>query len=330
MTDSPQTLFRQWTMLAAVPTGPRKIDVARLRERLAEQGFETTARTIQRDLQKLSAVFPLVCDERSRPFGWYWMKDAQPLNIPAMTPQTALTLRLAREYLTPVLPPSTLRSLQGPMRSADRVLAELTNKVASWPDKVRVISPVHAFRPPDVRPDVMETVYTAVLDERAVTITYRKRAAEAAREYRAHPLAVVLRDNVFYVVAALWDYDNVVQLALHRVDEVTLDGPRRKIDFDLDDYIARGEFGFLLEESIDLVLDVDEAVVPKLAETPLGADQQLDIHEDGTARVTVSLPDTRQLRAWILSYGCFVEVVGPAGLRAVIAAAVTAASARYS
>ncbi len=329
MTDGPQTLFRQWSMLRAIPTAPRKIDVARILERLASDGFDTTARTVQRDLQKLSAVFPLVCDERSRPFGWSWMQDTDPLDIPAMSPQAALTLRLAREHLAPVMPPSTLRALAPHMRRADAVLDQVAGGVTSWPNKVRIISPVQPFAPPDVAPEVLETIYTAVGDERAVRLLYRKREADAPREYDAHPLALVGRDNVFYLVAALWDYDNVVQLALHRVEAVELMGPRRAIEFNLDAYIARGEFGFLIDESVDLELEVDATVVTKLAETPLGPGQQIELQEGGRGTIRVTVPDTSQLRGWLLSYGPLIEVKSPAPLREAIAQRLSAASALY-
>lgn len=329
MVDGPQTLLRHWTMLKLIPAAPRKIDVARIIARLEAQGFTPTARTIQRDLQKLSVVFPLICDERSKPFGWSWMPGADAIDIPAMSPQAALALRLAREHLAPVLPPTTLAALDPHLRKADRVLAEVATAVSSWPDKVRVISPTQPFQPPDVDPVVLEAVYRAVLDERVLTLRYRKREADEAREYEVHPLALVGRDNVMYVVGALWNYDNAVQLALHRVEAAQVGEPRRAVAFDLDDYIARGEFGFLIDESVDLVLRVDAVVVPKLEETPLADNQTVEAGPDGAAIVRATVPETSQLRGWILSYGPLIEVLEPSGMRAEIAGRLAAAAAQY-
>ena len=47
------TLLRQWTMLRHIPRHPRRISVHDLRAHLAEQGYTTTERTIQRDLLEL-------------------------------------------------------------------------------------------------------------------------------------------------------------------------------------------------------------------------------------------------------------------------------------
>lgn len=65
-----ETLLRQWAMLRFIPRHPRRIDTGRLRAELQKQGYEITLRTIQRDLNKLSAVLPLVCDQ-SKPQGWW-------------------------------------------------------------------------------------------------------------------------------------------------------------------------------------------------------------------------------------------------------------------
>ncbi len=71
------TLVRQWRMLQMIPRAPRKIDAATLEARLREHGLAIDRRSIQRDLQKLSSVFPLVCDDRHKPYGWSWTRDAK-------------------------------------------------------------------------------------------------------------------------------------------------------------------------------------------------------------------------------------------------------------
>ncbi len=63
----PQILFRQGLMLRLLPRAPRTMDAARLEEGLAAQGVTIDWRSIERDLQRLSAVFPLVCDDRTKP-----------------------------------------------------------------------------------------------------------------------------------------------------------------------------------------------------------------------------------------------------------------------
>lgn len=63
-------------MLTLLPRAPRRIDTATLAEGLRARGLEVHRRTIQRDLIELSAVFPIVSDDRSKPYGWRWAQDA--------------------------------------------------------------------------------------------------------------------------------------------------------------------------------------------------------------------------------------------------------------
>jgi len=66
-----ETLLRQWAMLRLIPRYPRRIDTGRIRDELLQVGYDITLRTIQCDLNKLSAVLPLVSDQ-SKPQGWWW------------------------------------------------------------------------------------------------------------------------------------------------------------------------------------------------------------------------------------------------------------------
>jgi len=50
------TLMRQWQMLRLIPRHPVKVATAELIQRLADEGFETTQRTLQRDLMRLSSI----------------------------------------------------------------------------------------------------------------------------------------------------------------------------------------------------------------------------------------------------------------------------------
>ena len=86
-----------------LPKGPRRIDTATLEARLRERGVDVHRRTIQRDLLELATVFPIVSDDRSKPYGWRWADDAELLcAIPALAgarhgvPEIELVLQVRR------------------------------------------------------------------------------------------------------------------------------------------------------------------------------------------------------------------------------------------
>ena len=115
-------LHRQWMILKQIPHEPRKIDAARLEARLREAGCAMHRRTIQRDLTSLSRLFPLVRNERSKPYGWSWSKDAAQLSIPGMGPHVALLLVLASRRLVKLLPKETAAFVARHLPAAHHVL----------------------------------------------------------------------------------------------------------------------------------------------------------------------------------------------------------------
>ena len=73
---------------------------------------------------------------------------------------------------------------------------------------------------------------------------------------------------------------------------------------------------------------VSEALARVLEETPLEADQTLELVE-GDSFLSASVLDSWQLRWWLLSRGDEVIVVEPAELRAAIAETLESAAAAY-
>lgn len=311
------TLLRQWAMLRLIPRAPRKIDATRLERLLSEEGFAVNLRSIQRDLNTLSTRFPLHCDMRSKPFGWSWDADAV-LYVPGMDPPTALTFALAERFLSHVLPPSTLRLMEPHFRQARGVLDHIDHPgMAHWPEKVRILPRGLKLLAPEIDQRIMDTVYGALLSEKRFQVRYLPRDAEEPTSYEVNPLGLVVRDAVTYLVCTLWSYDDVLQLALHRMqDAEILDKQSRRPDaFDLDAYIAAGHFAAPCSgETIELEVLFDADAAYHLRETRLSEDQVLTDQPDGRVLVKATVPDTGELRWWLLGFGKAVEILQPAGL----------------
>lgn|GEM_PF-159808 len=71
------TLSRQWALLRQLPSRSPGITSAELVWRLRDVGFGISKRTIERDLNELSLIFPLERNDKSIPFGWHWAANAQ-------------------------------------------------------------------------------------------------------------------------------------------------------------------------------------------------------------------------------------------------------------
>lgn len=309
-------------MLRMIPRHPRKIDSATIEERLKSQGFQVHRRTIQRDLEFFSETFPLLCDDRDKPYGWSWSSEAASFDIPQMDPSTALTFRMADRFLASVMPPTTLDLLQPYIRHASRVLDDIDRKhLQEWPEKIRVLSRSQPLAPPDISPDVLAVVYESLLEGKRFSVVYRRRGETDSVEYTVNPLGIVMLDTVSYLVCTMRDYNqlkDVRQLSLHRMLEAReMEEPGIVPDgFSLQTYIDDGAFTYLRgENSIRLTVKFERDAALHLWETPLGGDQVLTEVEGDTVLLETTVPDTAQLRWWLLGFGGRVEVIEPFALR---------------
>lgn len=333
MPDYPETIRRQWQLLRMVPRFPRKIAVALMHERLSAEGWTVSRRTIERDLQALSTIFPLVVDDRSKPFGWSWDKDAPAFDLPGLMPSEALTLLMARDHLRAVLPSSTMGQLEGHFRQAEQCIKATADRAAllRWRDKVRLVQPTQPLQAPAIDTDVLASLQQALLLDRQCQVSYRKRGAEVDESYLVNPLGLVQRGQLIYLVVTIKTYVDVRLLVLHRVRSAEVsDLPVIRPDgFSLDDYLASGGFGWGAGPAVPVELIFNADAVSHLHETPLTSDQVISPLADGRWRVSATLPSTQQLRWWLLAFGDGVEVVAPPELRASIAATARAMAATY-
>ncbi len=326
-------ITRHWLLLSAIPRAPRKIDTATLEARLQDHGVHVSRRSIQRDLHALSAIFPLTCDERSKPYGWSWMRDAAPFDLPAMDPRTAMTFRLVGSHLSKLMPRCTWRELEPHLQRATAVLAALgDNALARWPGKLRVIPDFVVERPPHVDAEVLDAVYAALLEERMLRADYRSRGAEHARSLDVHPLGLLFRGPLVYLACVAEGRELVITLVLSRVvrAEVLVQPRREPPGFDLDAYLASGEPGFLFSrQPVSLLARAERVAAHRLYEAPPGRNTSLQ--DDGPSHVLLrtELPDSHSTRSWLLSYGSALEVLEPGWLREEIAAELATAAACY-
>ena len=314
---SGHTLLRQWALLRAIPRHA-KVTAQVLTERLEQAGFKVTERTVQRDLQTLSRFFPLEADERNRPFGWRYAKDAHIMDIPAMDAATALTFKLANAFLEPVIPPSTLRMLKPHMERADEVLGEVEQPLRDWADKVRFVPRGQPLIPPDVSEDVLDVVYQSLLEEHRFKAVYKSRGSDTSSEYTVNPMGLVYRNGLIYLVCTLFDYTDIRQLVLHRMQSaqpLPKEPATVPVGFSLDNYIRQNNFEVPTGDTLRLEAMFGPEAAPHLYESKLSEDQELTPQDDGWTRLKATVADTLQLRWWLRGFGSQVEVLGPGPLR---------------
>jgi len=320
MTRSVDTLYRQWLMLSRVPRYPRKISVPELKDMLLGEGYDVDTRTIQRDLIKLSSSFPLNNETEGRKNYWFWIEQAISQDLPGMEPVTALVFEMAESYLKPLLPEATLNLMLPYFNRAKEVLgAQSTSALKSWHKRVAVIEKGPVLHKPVIKPELQQVIYQSLLNETVINASYQTRNSEIEKDYLMHPLVIVSRMGVLYLVCTLWDYQDIKQFALHRFvsAEPSTELYRENTDFNLQEYTKeQHQFSYpTTQEPIRLKALFEKNIAWHLAETPLSDDQILIPQQDERVLLEATILETLELKWWLLSFGDNVEVVEPIALR---------------
>lgn len=309
---------RYLVMLDLIPREPQHTTTRELNDRLHSRGFKVDLRTVQRDLERLASQFGLICDESTRPKQWAWLKTADVLDIPRLNRHAALTFKLVEQHLAATLPPATLAFLQPYFDAAGRALTQDSAiHFADWANRVRIIDRGPLLLAPAVEDKIHDTVYQALLENRTLQVEYTRLGGTQARTYTVHPQALAVRQGVIYLVCVFDGHDDLRQLALHRIQSAKLGDKtaQRQADFDMDQYIAQGEFGTSKGQMIPLHCRFRARNGEHLRETPLSADQTIEEDGEDYFILRATVPRTAELDRWLLGWGPTMQVLGPPALR---------------
>ena len=316
------TSLRYLEMLQYLPVYPAKRSLSEIRSHLSEYGHSVSDRTIQRDLRKLEGSFGLYCDDRSIPHGWCWMKDAKRVDIAAMDHAEALTLNLAKKYLSNVLPLQHSSRINGLFKRAEAFLnSSQGSDLIKWNDKVRVVPATHEYSSPKIKEDIQQVIYEAVLREKKFSGSYLSRESQKPKKGIYNPLAIISHGVVTRVICTRelkGEVENLVRyLPLHRFKSAKLLEDPIKVPngFNLDEYLDSGQMGYLYDKEINLHLEFSLAAGSHLIETPFSKHQSIKIIKNELIILKTKTPYTETLKRWILGFGDQVKVLGPPRLK---------------
>lgn len=333
MSSTHSAIARMWELLQLLPDGPPGMTAAEARERLASAGYEVSKRTIERDLIELSRLFPLQCNNKGTPFGWYWT-PGRSANLPGISISEALTLKLVESSIRPLIPEWMLKGLESRFIQAEEKLEALSreNSAARWPKYVASVTPNMILMPPEVDPDKLRLLQQALLEERQVEAVYRSSSRQQVKTLTLSPAALVQRGHTTYLVASSEGFTDIRQYVLHRFQSIRLLDVAKQVpeDFNLQRYIDDKLMQFGQRGEIQLEAWVSDQLGDLLQETPLSEDMQMMPCEGSPGySITATVIDTWELRWWLLSHSGAIVVRQPAALSQDIKAKVVKALEQY-
>jgi predicted DNA-binding transcriptional regulator YafY len=311
------TLARQWELLKLLPNRTPGLTALELQSRLQSAGHDASKRTVERDLVELSQIFPLQCNDKGTPYGWYWIPGSS-ADIPGISLFEALTLRLVEGSIRPLLPTYMTKSLTPLFNQARQKIEALNNSNATsrWPAKVANVHPELSLIAPQVDEGHAESIQQALLNDTQLECAYYAAHKDQTHELTLNPLALIQRGLVTYLLATAEPYDDVRQFALHRFVHVKrmASASQKPNDFELQAYLSSGAMQFGSTAQIKLEAWVNDGLFRLLSETPIAADMTLIKEGDG-AILTANVNDSWELKWWILSHAGSIQIRKPKQLR---------------
>ena len=283
----------------------RKITAKEIKSQLQNSGIERSLRTIQRNLDMLSQSFDIEKDETSKPYGYRWINTASPFSVSTLSAQESVLLNLAHSYLTNLLSPQILKSLDGFFDQAKYHLCptQKNEKERKWLKKVCIVSEGVPMLAPDIDPVVFEIISEALYDDKILNIDYYNSKQEE-KSAQIIPLGLAQQGKRFYLVCQFNGYDDARNVAVHRIRKAKISTFtfKRPVDFRLSQYDADGHFGFSGNKKCQLNFCISKYEGFHLLETPLSSDQEV-VEFEKHYQITASVIDSLRLNQWLKGFG---------------------------
>jgi len=289
----------------------RPVSLERLRNELA-----ASRATVNRDLAYMRNFFraPVVYDRESN--GYHYDPDAPAFELPGLFfNESELFALLAAEQMLESAQPGILKPRLGPLKARIR---QLLAESGHAPETVAERITVHPFGPRRSDPDRFGAVAAAVLQGRALDITYHARTRDRTTERRVHSARLVHYRANWYLLAWCERAAGLRLFALERIRAAADTGKPARVPETpaaLERFV-HASFGIFSGEAGHWArIRFTPEMARWVAEETWHTDQLGYWADDGRYELQVPYSDPTELLMEVLRYGPEAEIVAPAGLR---------------
>jgi predicted DNA-binding transcriptional regulator YafY len=314
---STSTIIRQISMLKMIQKYPRFNLTKEIHQRLIDEGFNVTKRTIERDLLKLSDVMGLKSGDSPEGYKWSYENHAREL-LPALSPNEALLLLQAQEFLSHIMPVKSLLALEPRFEKAASTLAE-NSKFNGWHKKVYIAQNVNLIQK-QISEKVREIVYNAVLNAEQLKVKFTRNSGELVDTIvNAHGL--IIKEHMQYLVHSRTDLPNQLRLIkLPNIIAVENNYTNNQAcTTDVEHFIHSNSASFKLsQQKIKVKMKIAGPAKLLLENSKLSSEQTIEPFKGDKdiecGLLTATTDFTHDFVHFILGYGKWVEVIEPQSL----------------
>lgn len=259
----------------------------------------------------------------------------------------ALALNLSEKHLKQVLPSETRTELKKLFENAQNKLIKSEQKLSSrhyqrLSQSVEFFQRGQRLQAASFNPNILDTIYRAILLGKRVTISYLR--GQTTKEYELHPYGVVIMLPKLYLVAKKHEtspeHKSFRSFLVHKIQDITIEQHANHVpdNFDLRQYLDAGHMDVFLsyddQEHHTLLLEVNAAknsnLIEDLKENPLNPDQELTQINAETWHLSATVKRTIQLKNWLMALGNQAKILSPKLIQDDLLQAVEAIRARYN
>ena len=253
-------------------------------------------------------------------------------SIDVVNEQTVFFWQMLDKYTANYLPTSFKQSISEKLGQLDRQDKTSFNqsRLGQWQNHLITLPSI--VQAPKLDSDVLASIHQALLENKQLHITYRKKWDEHSNVRIIYPKGLVFIDNMIYLTGFNPTSDHIddnVLLKVHRNFAVNRIEAAEVTEQLVPDWVERN--AFTLENlrklgklelnnglKIGLVLKVQKYACQHLYERPLSSTQTITVIDDTWNEVRATVANTQRLQDWLVSMSQLAVVIEPAQLKAVI------------
>lgn len=306
-----ERLARLLKIITLVKANPRltRSDLARLCE-------VDSVRTIQRDINSLAiAEVPI-----------YWSGSGYEIMPNFFLPPLALSVE---EAFSLVLSATAYSGGEGRFHESTTRSA-ISKILSALPRATRELLEVDSNRisvesrkSTDAGP-VISRLYQAILNTKQLRMNYYSYSRDAVSERVVDPYALTFRRRAWYLIAFCHKRNEIRMFRTNRVKTLDYTGKTFSYpsDFSLTEYMGNSWQAMRGRgEETEVIVKFSARIAPLIKEVDWHPTQRIKDLPDGSILYTATVPETKEIGFWILSYGHEAEVMAPESLREEVAAA---------
>ncbi|WP_152396020.1 helix-turn-helix transcriptional regulator [Paenibacillus guangzhouensis] len=274
--------------------------------------FETSVRTIYRDIQALSeAGVPVV----GEPGVGYSLMEGYFLPPVTFTAEEAVTLIIGTDFIEQRFDQDYGQKARSSRGKIEAILPEPVRMEATRVRKTMRLLTTNDERYRGPEKAYVEKIRQAILHVRKVKFGYAKRLPEEDGNRHsvrvAAPYGLVFTNGSWVLVARCELRQDIRHFRLSRMNELTMldEAFQLPSDFNLQDYAPPDDRNVIVR------VQVHADIADKVKESPNYYRESIEELEDGCLHMTFRVRLPEELLQWVLGWGAGVVVVEPESLR---------------